>query len=58
MDASPLFRDAFGEVFVKYYLALKRTEAARFAAHLKEHAVNPADDDVTAWEHDEYFDFF
>ncbi len=58
MEASPLFRETFGEVFVKYYLALKRTEAGRFAAYLKEHALNPAAEDVTEWEHNEYFDFF
>jgi glutamine synthetase len=58
LEASPLLREAFGEMFVKYYLALKRTEAGRVAAYLKEQGLSPADDNVTAWEHDEYFDFF
>jgi glutamine synthetase len=58
MESNPLFREAFGEIFVKYYLALKRVEAGRFAAHLKQNESGDGGEDVTEWEHNEYFDFF
>jgi glutamine synthetase len=38
-----LFRDAFGDAFVDYFLHLKEAEIARFLT------------DVTDWEHREYF---
>jgi glutamine synthetase len=46
LDASGYLRQAFGQVFVDYYLHLKRYELARFEM------------EVTQWEHREYFDLF
>ncbi|MGE0626302.1 MAG: glutamine synthetase family protein [Hyphomicrobiaceae bacterium] len=57
LDASPLFREAFGATFLDYYLALKRTEAGRFASYLADNGMEPGDE-PTEWEHNEYFDFF
>ena len=57
LEASVQFRREFGAVFVDYYLALKRTEAGRYARAVEESGGN-ADDEPTQWEHNEYFDFF
>jgi glutamine synthetase len=43
LRASEVFRDAFGDAFIDYFLRLKEAEIARFLA------------DVTDWEHREYF---
>jgi glutamine synthetase len=56
LEKDALFRAQFGELFVNYYLQLKRSELRRFKAWLGE---NPTDfEEPTAWEHNEYFDFF
>ena len=52
-----MFRAQLGEVFVDYFLKLKRNEAGRFAQWLKEPACSE-DDEPTEWEQNEYFDFF
>ncbi len=57
LEREPLFRTQLGDVFVDYYLKLKRNEAGRFAQWLKEAGVEPGDE-PTAWEQNEYFDFF
>jgi glutamine synthetase len=46
LQTSEYLKQAFGQVFVDYYLHLKRYELARF------------DMEVTQWEHREYFDLF
>ena len=51
---SEVFRQAFGDAFVDYFVRLKEAEFARFKAEAGDAAVN----DVTAWEHSEYFDLF
>jgi glutamine synthetase len=56
LERSTLFRAQFGELFVAYYLQLKRSELNRFKAWMEKNRV-PADE-PTAWEHNEYFDFF
>src|SRR5262249_8308419 len=56
LDRDALFRATFGDVFIDYYVRLKRTEAGRYLAFLKE--TGTAGDDVTEWEQNEYFDFF
>lgn len=53
----PLFRAQLGEVFIDYYLKIKGNEAGRFAQWLKDGGVREGDD-PTAWEQNEYFDFF
>jgi glutamine synthetase len=57
LEREPLFRAQLGEVFVDYFLKLKRNEAGRFAQWCKE-AGKPEGDEPTEWEQNEYFDFF
>jgi glutamine synthetase len=57
VERSPLFRAELGELFVDYFLRLKRNEAGRFAQWRKETGA-PDDDAPTEWEQNEYFDFF
>ena len=52
-----MFRAQLGAVFIDYFLKLKRNEAGRFAQWLKDNGVQPGDE-PTAWEQNEYFDFF
>ena len=53
-----LFRSGFGDTFIDYYLRLKRSEAGRFAKYLEENGIEDRADQPTAWEQNEYFDFF
>jgi glutamine synthetase len=57
LERSALFRNAWGDLFVDYYLKVKRVEAGRYQAAF-EAAGEPAGDDATQWEQNEYFDFF
>jgi glutamine synthetase len=58
LEQSALFRSRFGEIFLDYFLRLKRNELARSVAWAKEHGP-PADaEQPTEWEQNEYFDFF
>lgn len=57
LQASTLYRRELGDTFVDYLVSLKRTEAGRFEAWLKQREVD-AGDEPTEWEHNEYFDFF
>jgi glutamine synthetase len=57
LESEPLFRAQLGDVFIDYFLKLKRNEAGRFAQWLKG-AAAPQVDEPTAWEQNEYFDFF
>jgi glutamine synthetase len=57
LEQEPLFRAQLGEVFVDYFLKLKRNEAGRFAQWLNDGGIQEGDD-PTAWEQNEYFDFF
>jgi glutamine synthetase len=52
LDASACLRGGFGDRFVDYYLRIKQAEIARFEA--AEKSSGPGE--VTAWEHNEYFD--
>jgi glutamine synthetase len=58
LEKEPLFRRELGDMFVDYFVTLKRTEAGRFAASLKGAEASSLGDDPTAWEQNEYFDFF
>jgi glutamine synthetase len=58
LEQSALFRREFGDVFIDYFLKLKRNEAGRFQSWLKEGGVQPPDNETTEWEQREYFDFF
>src|SRR3989440_2666441 len=56
LEASALFRRQFGEVFIDYYVKLKRSEFGRYRKWLSEFRVPEAE--PTEWEQNEYFDFF
>jgi glutamine synthetase len=56
VDKDPLFRRELGDVFIDYFVKLKRTEAGRYLHFLQESGATG--DDVTEWEQNEYFDFF
>jgi glutamine synthetase len=58
LERSALFRHALGDTFVDYFVKIKRNESNRFAAWLAESGVPDRPDEPTAWEHNEYFDFF
>jgi glutamine synthetase len=56
LEKDALFREQLGEVFIQYYLRLKRNELGRFEAWKKENG--DTGEEPTAWEQNEYFDFF
>jgi glutamine synthetase len=58
LEREPSFRKELGEVFVDYFLKLKRNEVGRFESWLNETGVKNAGDETTEWEQREYFDFF
>ena len=58
LEKSTLFRRELGGIFVDYFLKLKRNEAGRFLRYLEEHRIEDRPDETTAWEQNEYFDFF
>jgi glutamine synthetase len=53
LRANACLRAGFGDGFVDYYAHIKEAEIARYR---KEAAKEPKEDEVTAWEHREYFD--
>jgi glutamine synthetase len=55
LRGSDVLRKGFGDAFVDYYAHLKEAEFARFKAEAGDGAKA---DDITAWEHNEYFDLF
>jgi len=58
LEQSALFRAEVGATFVDYFIKLKRNEAGRFLKWLEENGVQDRPDEPTAWEQNEYFDFF
>jgi glutamine synthetase len=56
LEKDALFREQFGDVFIQYFLRLKRSELGRFEVWKKENG--DTGDEPTAWEQHEYFDFF
>ena len=58
LERSALFRRELGDTFLDYYLKVKRNEAGRFLRYLEEHRIEDRPDETTAWEQNEYFDFF
>ena len=58
LENEPLFRKEASDVFIDYFLKLKRNEVGRFARWLEEMGVKDAGDETTEWEQREYFDFF
>jgi len=57
LEGSALFRREAGEVFIDWFLKLKRNEAGRFARWLEETGTKD-EGETTEWEQREYFDFF
>lgn len=57
LECEPLFRTALGEIFIDYYLALKRSEASRYT-QWRARTGTPPGEETTEWEQNEYFDFF
>jgi glutamine synthetase len=57
LDRDALFRARLGDLFIDYFVKLKRNETGRFAQWLKEAGTTPGED-PTVWEQNEYFDFF
>ena len=58
LEQEPLFRRELGEVFVDYFLKLKRTEAGRYVRSLELPGGEAQGDEPSQWEQNEYFDFF
>jgi len=58
LDKEPLFRRELGDSFVDYFVALKRTEAGRYHRSLEQAKAAPQSEETSAWEQNEYFDFF
>ncbi|HEY8070285.1 MAG TPA: glutamine synthetase family protein [Burkholderiales bacterium] len=58
LNHDTLFRKQLGDTFVDYYLKLKGNEAKRFAQFLEENRMEGMPEEPTAWEQNEYFDFF
>jgi glutamine synthetase len=58
LEHDVLFRQKLGDTFVDYYLKLKRNEARRFDQFLEQTGVKGMPEEPTAWEQNEYFDFF
>ena len=58
LEKSALFREQFGDVFINYFLCLKRSESGRFQEFLKNNKLPDAGAEPTEWEQNEYFDFF
>jgi glutamine synthetase len=57
LDREPLFRRELGDIFIEYFIKLKRSEWTRYQSSIKA-ARAPQSDDVSEWEQNEYFDFF
>ena len=58
LDREPLFRRELGDIFIDYFVKLKRTEAGRYQQSLGENTPSQQSDEVSEWEQNEYFDFF
>jgi glutamine synthetase len=58
LERSALFRRELGDVFLDYFVKIKRNEAGRFLRYLEEARIEDRPDEPTAWEQNEYFDFF
>lgn len=57
LAAEPLYRRAFGDGFVDYYLMMKRAELARCTSALEQEPLAEGQT-VSAWEMREYFEVF
>jgi glutamine synthetase len=58
LEQDPVFRHELGDVFIDYFLKLKRNETGRFLRWLEDQGMPDAGEETTVWEQNEYFDFF
>ena len=58
LDRDALFRKRLGDTFINYYVKLKGNEAMRFDQFLEQNHLESMPEEPTAWEQNEYFDFF
>jgi len=58
LEREPIFRTALGDVFIDYFLKLKRNETGRFLRWLEDQGMPNPGEETTVWEQNEYFDFF
>jgi glutamine synthetase len=58
LEKEPLFREELGDTFVDYFVRLKRSEFTRYKQSLEAADTPKHDDEPSAWEQNEYFDFF
>ena len=58
LDKEPLFRRQLGDTFVDYFVRLKRSEVGRYLRAIEDSGTPPQSDEPSAWEQNEYFDFF
>ena len=58
LETSALFGKHMGDLFIGYYVKLKRAELTRFEQYCREHGIDGTAGDVTEWEQNEYYDFF
>ena len=58
LDRDALFRKRLGDTFINYYVKLKGNEAMRFDQFLEQNRLESMPEEPTAWEQNEYFDFF
>src|SRR5579883_371573 len=58
LEHEPLYREQFGDIFMNYFLRLKRNETGRFLRWLADQGLADPGEETTAWEQNEYFDFF
>jgi len=58
LEREPVFRTQLGDIFVDYFLKLKRNELGRYLGWLEESGVKDDGETTTDWEQREYFDFF
>src|SRR5262249_50005663 len=58
LDKEPVFRRELGDTFIDYFLKPKRTQVGRYQRSLEESKASDTNDEPSAWEQNEYFDFF
>ncbi len=58
LNNGSLFRRELGDTFIDYFIKLKRTEAERHQHAIELTGTPLQGDEPTAWEQNEYFDFF
>jgi glutamine synthetase len=58
LEKEPLFRTELGDTFIDYFVKLKRSESNRYKQSLEAEGSLSTNDEPSAWEQNEYFDFF